>query len=93
MSELRMSPLLRTLAALSVVELLSVLTLLANLATVHNETLASILGPAHGALYLAVAAVALLGRGLTTWTRIGAVIPVVSGPLTMVNVRREAQRA
>jgi hypothetical protein len=88
-----MSPLLRTLAALSVVELLSVLALVANLATVHNETLAGILGPAHGALYLAVAAIALLGRGLTARTRIGAVIPVLSGPLTMVNVRREAQRA
>ncbi|ALE74241.1 MULTISPECIES: hypothetical protein [unclassified Pseudonocardia] len=86
-----MTGLLRILAALSALELVSVLALLVNLATVHDATVASVLGPAHGALYLAVAVTALLGRGLTPWTRIGAILPVLSGPLTMVNVRREAR--
>jgi hypothetical protein len=78
---------------LSVLELVSVLVLLVNLATVHDEALAHVLGPAHGALYLAVAVIALFGRDLTARIRIGALIPVLSGPLTMVNVRREAKSA
>ena len=87
-----MTALLRTLAVLSALELVSVLALLANLVTVHASTVAHLLGPTHGALYLAVAAVALLGRGLTTRTRVCAVLPVLSGPLTMINVRREVRR-
>ncbi|MCZ4586014.1 hypothetical protein O4328_20325 [Rhodococcus opacus] len=43
--------------------------------------------------YLSVAVTALLGRGLTTRTRIGALVPVLSGPLTMVNLRQEARSA
>ncbi|WP_428341193.1 hypothetical protein [Mycobacterium sp.] len=88
-----MTALLRTLAVLSVLEMVSVLVLLMNLATVHNPTVASVLGPAHGAVYLAVAVTALLGRGLSTRTRISALVPVLSGPLTMVNVRREVRSA
>jgi hypothetical protein len=87
----RLSGLLRTLGVLSVLELVSVLVLLGNLATVHDPALARVLGPIHGALSLAVAGVAVFGRGLTKQTRIGALIPVLSGPLTMVNVRREAR--
>jgi hypothetical protein len=85
-----MNTLLRTLGVLSTLEFISVAVLLVNLATVHDRTVTGLLGPAHGALYLAVAVTALLGRGLATRTRIAAVIPVLSGPLTMVNVRREA---
>jgi hypothetical protein len=88
-----MTPLLRVLGILSVLELVSVLVLLGNLLTVHNEAVASALGPAHGALYLAVAVTALFGRGLATTTRVFALIPVLSGPLTMHRVRREAQGA
>ena len=88
-----MSRLLRTLAVLSALELVSVLALLGNLVTVHDHTVTRILGPVHGALYLAVAVTALLGRGLGAGTRIGALVPVLSGPLTMLNVRREAHSA
>ncbi|WP_205471494.1 hypothetical protein [Nocardioides sp. SYSU D00038] len=88
-----MTPLLRTLGVLSLLELASVVVLLGNLATVHDDRVTSALGPAHGALYLAVAAVALLGRSLTPRTRIGALLPLLSGPLTLVNVRREARSA
>ncbi|MFC9839328.1 hypothetical protein ACFVKB_36825 [Rhodococcus sp. NPDC127530] len=59
----------------------------------HDGTLARVLGPIHGALYLTVAVTAMLGRGLTTRTRIGALLPVLSGPLTMVNLQREARSA
>ncbi|MFC0453631.1 hypothetical protein [Rhodococcus jostii] len=88
-----MNGLLRTMAALSALETVSVFALLINLATVHDGTLAGVLGPVHGALYLAVAVTALLGRGLTTRTRVGALVPVLSGPLTMVNLRQEARSA
>jgi len=84
---------LRALAVLSTLELVSVLALLANLATVHDDTVTSVLGPTHGALYLAVAVTALFARGLSTRTRLGALVPVLSGPLTMANVRKEARNA
>ncbi|WP_213571834.1 hypothetical protein [Rhodococcus sp. USK13] len=86
-----MTGVLRALAALSALETVSVLALLINLGTVHDATLARVLGPIHGALYLAVGVTALLGRGLTTRTRVGALVPVLSGPLTMVNLRQEAR--
>ncbi|MGB3481149.1 MAG: hypothetical protein WBB07_02905 [Mycobacterium sp.] len=85
-----MTALLRVLGMLSALELVSVLALLVNLATVHDKLVSSILGPTHGALYLAVAVIALFGRGLSTATRVGALVPVLSGPLTMLNVRKEA---
>ena len=87
-----MTPLLRTLEVLSVLELLSIAVLLINLATVHVDGVASVLGPMHGALYLAVAVVALLGRGLMLRTRLMALIPVLGGVFTLINVRKEARR-
>jgi len=86
-----MTPLLRTLGALSVLEFVSVLVLLGNVLTVHDPVVTSALGPTHGALYLAVAVTALFGRGLSTRTRVMAVIPLLSGPLTMHQVRQEAR--
>ncbi len=88
-----MSALLRTLGMLSVLELLSVLALFLNVATVHDDTVTSLLGPTHGALYLAVATTALFGRGLAMPTRVWALVPLLSGPMTIVNVRREASTA
>ncbi|MFS0703354.1 hypothetical protein AB6N23_02415 [Cellulomonas sp. 179-A 9B4 NHS] len=87
-----MTPLLRGLEVLSVLETVSVLVLLGNLVTVHADGITSALGPVHGALYLAVAVTALLGRGLLARTRVHALLPVVGGVLTVVNVRREARR-
>jgi hypothetical protein len=87
------SALLRTLGVLSVLELVSVLALLLNLVTVHDDTVTSLLGPTHGALYLAVATTALFGRGLAVPTRVWALVPLLSGPMTIVNVRREAKPA
>jgi hypothetical protein len=87
-----MRPLLRALEVLSILELLSVVVLLVNLATVHVEGVASALGPTHGALYLAVAVTALLGQGLLPRTRVLALVPVLGGVFTLMNVRREARR-
>jgi hypothetical protein len=87
-----MRPLLRVLEVLSVLELVSIAVLLVNLATVHVPGVASVLGPVHGALYLAVAVTALLGRNLLLRTRLLALVPVLGGVFTLVNVRRESRR-
>jgi hypothetical protein len=83
---------LRSLEVLSILELASIAVLLLNLATLHLRPVTAALGPAHGALYLAVAATALLGRGLLARTRWMALIPVAGGVLTLVNVRAERRR-
>lgn len=87
-----MRPLLRTLEVLSVLELLSMAVLLINLVTAHVDGVASVLGPVHGALYLAVAVTALLGRDLLLRTRLLALVPVLGGVFTLINVRKEARR-
>jgi hypothetical protein len=86
-------PLLRVLEALSLAELASIAVLLTNLWTARLDGLAAALGPVHGALYLAVVVTALLGRGLLLRTRLLALIPVLGGVLTLVNVRMEARRS
>jgi hypothetical protein len=86
-------PLLRALELLSVLELVSVAVLLGNLATAHVDGVAGVLGPVHGALYLAVAVTALFGRGLLLRTRLLALVPALGGVFTLVNVRHEARRA
>lgn len=83
---------LRALEVLSILELASIAILLTNLATLHLRPVTAALGPAHGALYLAVAVTALLGRGLLARTRLMALIPVAGGVLTLVNVRAERRR-
>lgn len=83
---------LRTLEALSVLELGSIAVLFGNLLTVHVPGLASVLGPVHGALYLTVAVTALLGRGLLLRTRLLALVPLLGGVFTLINVRQERRR-
>ena len=83
----------RTLGVLSLLELATLSALLVNLFTVHVPTVSQALGPAHGAVYLSLAAVALMARGLLPRTRVMAIIPVVGGVLTLVNIRTERRRA
>jgi hypothetical protein len=83
---------LRALSVLSIVELLSIAILLVNLTTAHWRPITASMGPIHGAAYLCVAMVALLGRGLELRTRLMALIPVAGGVLTLWNVRRERRR-
>jgi hypothetical protein len=88
-----MRPPLRALEVLSALELASIAALFGNLLTIHAPGLASVLGPVHGALYLAVAVTALLGRGLLLRTRLLALVPLLGGAFTLANVRRERARA
>ena len=69
------------LRVLGAVELLSVLLLFGNLATVHDEAVASAVGPLHGMVYLAVIVTALaLARGRRrVWLL--ALVPAVGGLL------------
>ncbi|HEV6952170.1 MAG TPA: hypothetical protein VKY86_02850 [Promicromonospora sp.] len=69
---------LRVLGAL---ELLTVVVLFANLATVHDAAVASAVGPLHGMAYLAVVVTALaVARGRhRVWLL--AVVPAVGGLL------------
>lgn len=83
---------LRALSLLSVLELLSIVILLVNLATAHWRPITASMGPIHGAAYLSVAMVAMFGRGLLLRTRLMALVPVAGGVLTLWNVRRERGR-
>lgn len=87
-----MRPLLRALEILSVLELLSVLVLFGNLLITRADGIAGALGPIHGALYLTVAVTAMFGRGLLWRTRLLALVPLLGGVFTLVNVRGEAHR-
>ncbi len=87
-----MRPVLRALEVLSILELASVTLLLLNLATLHLRPITATMGPAHGALYLAVVVTALFARDLLPRTRWMALIPVLGGVLTLWNVRIEARR-
>jgi hypothetical protein len=69
------------LRLLGAVELVSVLVLFGNLATVHDEAVASAVGPLHGMVYLAVLVTALaVARGRhRVWLL--ALVPAVGGLL------------
>lgn len=84
-----MRPVLRVLAALSILELASVLVLLLNVSAMQVHAVTVTVGPIHGALYLAVGVTALFERRLRLRTRIGALVPVIGGVLTLINVRAE----
>jgi hypothetical protein len=73
---------LRLLRTAALVELLSLVLLLANLATVHWSPVASLLGPVHGCAYLFVIGAAL--RVTTDLrTRLTAAVPGIGGLLAL----------
>jgi hypothetical protein len=76
----------RLLRAAALVELLSLLLLLANLATVHWPPVASLLGPVHGCAYLFVIGAALQVTA-DLRTRLLAVVPGVGGLLVLRRIR------
>lgn len=84
-----MRPVLRALEVLSVLEVVSILVLLLNITTIHLRPLSATIGPIHGALYLTVAVTALFARRLRFRTRVCALVPVIGGALTLINVRAE----
>ncbi|GAB2578429.1 hypothetical protein GCM10027087_17650 [Paractinoplanes abujensis] len=76
--------LLRTAAR---VELLSLLVLLANLATVHVAGVATLLGPLHGCAYLVVIGATFAATGRTR-PRLLALIPGIGGALAARSAAR-----
>lgn len=84
-----MRPTLRALQVLSILELTSILVLLLNISAFQLRPVTAIIGPTHGVLYLAVAVTALFARHLYLRTRLGALIPVIGGVLTLLNLRAE----
>jgi hypothetical protein len=80
-------PDLRWLAISSLVETVSLIVLLANLATAHVPQVASATGPVHGFAYLATIATAFL-LPLGTRTRLLTLIPAIGGLLALSCARR-----
>jgi hypothetical protein len=76
----------RLLRGAAVVELLSLVLLLANLATVHWPPVASLLGPVHGCAYLFVIG-ATLRVTADLRSRLVAVVPGVGGLLVLRRIR------
>ena len=87
-----MRPLIRALGVLSILELVSIAVLFTNLITLHLRPVTIAIGPIHGALYLAVIVTALFGRDLRLRTRLCALVPLLGGVLTLINVRTEYVR-
>ena len=83
---------LRWLAISSLVETVSLVVLLVNLATVHVTQVASVAGPVHGFAYLATIATAFL-LPLGTRTRLLTLIPAVGGLLALARARRPRSEA
>jgi hypothetical protein len=73
---------LRLLRISTLVELFSLIMLLANLATVHWPPVAALLGPVHGCAYLFV-----IGSTVSVTrnprTRLAAVVPAIGGLLVL----------
>lgn len=81
----------RALRIAVAVETLSLAILLTNLATVHEPAVASLVGPVHGAAYLAVIAITVLIPGsAATGARRRAVVPVIGGLLALWRLRAPA---
>ena len=67
----------------SVLEVVTLGLMLANLFTVHDATVSSVMGPLHGFTYLTVVICALLVDGLPGRARMLAWLPVIGGLLAL----------
>ena len=79
-----------TLRVLGAVELVSVLVLFGNLATVHDEAVASAVGPLHGMVYLAVVVTALAVARWRHRVWLLGLVPAVGGLLAERAARSRA---
>ncbi|WP_042396751.1 hypothetical protein [Streptacidiphilus carbonis] len=79
---------LRPLRIAAQVELVSLAVLLANLATVHLQTAAALMGPTHGCAYLFVTVSTWRLKQATTTTKAVAVIPGIGGLLALRRLGR-----
>lgn len=80
--------LLVVLAALAVLELLTLGILLANLFTAHLRPVTQVMGPIHGAVYLAVVVIVVLAPGLRPVDRVLGCIPVIGGGIAGARAHR-----
>lgn len=74
---------LRTLRIAAHVELISLIVMLANLATAHLKPISSVMGPTHGCAYLFVVIATWRLSSATSTTKAVAVIPGIGGLLAL----------
>jgi hypothetical protein len=75
------------LLALSVAEVATLGLLLVNLALLHVRPIAQVIGPVHGAVYLAVVSIAVFAPGLRRRDRALGFVPVIGGALAVWRMR------
>lgn len=83
---------LRPLRIAAHVEFVSLVVMLANLATVHLAPVSSLMGPVHGCAYLFVVVAAWRTGGATAAARVTALLPGVGGLLALRRLEREGSR-
>ncbi|MFB8139807.1 DUF3817 domain-containing protein [Streptomyces parvus] len=83
---------LRPLRIAAHVEFVSLIVMLANLATVHLAPVSSLMGPVHGCAYLFVVVAAWRTEGATAAVRVTALLPGVGGLLALRRLEREGSR-
>jgi glucose uptake protein GlcU len=71
------------------VELVSVVLLFVNLATVHWQAVSSVVGPTHGCAYLFVIVATVRATNATTPTKLTALIPAIGGLLVLRQLKRQ----
>ncbi|WP_405407846.1 DUF3817 domain-containing protein [Streptomyces decoyicus] len=84
---------LRPLRIAAHTELVSLLLMLANLATVHLKPLTSLLGPAHGCAYLFVVLATWRLAPAATATKATAVVPGIGGLLVLRSLSHATARS
>ncbi|MGH3777264.1 MAG: DUF3817 domain-containing protein [Pseudonocardiaceae bacterium] len=87
-----MSASLRLLRAATGVELVTLIVLLANLATVHWPAVSSVIGPTHGCAYLFVIIAAVRAAGATRQATLMALIPGIGGLLALRRLTTQRRR-
>ena len=73
---------------LAIGEIVTLGILLENLFVGHVEAISRLVGPIHGSIYLVVALIALLSRGIPWSARLLGLVPIVGGLLAVVRVGR-----
>lgn len=84
-----MSP-LRAMRLVGAVELVTLVVMLVNLATVHHPTVASVLGPLHGLAYLTTVIIAVLLMNGRHMIWLLALVPGIGGLLAARAIARPA---
>ncbi len=74
---------LRLLRVAAHVELVSLIVMLVNLATVHLDVVSSMMGPLHGCTYLVIVAAFWRSPEATAITKAVALIPGIGGQLAV----------